>query len=68
MENGKIILDIMLSEPSGEWTCAIDARRDYGRTVMNHQKVPYELVCFLILPVQSGVAVRMPENKKNIPE
>ena len=53
-DNGKIVLDLMLSDPSGEWTCAIDSRRDYGRTVQKHRKMPYELVCFLILPVQSG--------------
>ena len=53
-EKGKIVLELTLSEPSGEWTCAADSRRDYGRTVQDRQKIPCELVCFLILPVQSS--------------
>ena len=53
IENGKIFLDIALSEAQGEWTCAMDARRDYGRTSLNGKPVPFELVSFLILPVTS---------------
>ena len=53
IENGKIILDITLSEAQGEWTCAMDARRDYSRTTLNGKPVPFELVSFLILPVTS---------------
>ena len=50
-ENGRILLNITLSEAVGEWTCAMDARRDYGRTVFNGKPAPGELVAFLILPV-----------------
>ena len=53
IENGKIILDITLSEAQGEWTCAMDTRRDYSRTTLNGKPVPFELVSFLILPVTS---------------
>ena len=53
VENGKILLNIALSDPSGEWTCAMDARREYGRTLLNQRNVPYELAAFLILPIQS---------------
>ena len=50
-ENGKIRLEITLSEAIGEWTCAMDSRRDYSRTVFNGKPAPCELVAFLILPV-----------------
>ena len=49
-ENSQIVLDITLSEAQGDWTCAMDMRRDYGRTVLNGRKVPYELAAFLVLP------------------
>lgn len=52
-ENGKIQLNISLSEAVGEWTCAMDARRDYGRTLFNGKPAPCELVAFLILPVNA---------------
>jgi len=52
-ENGKIQLNITLSEAVGEWTCAMDARRDYGRTLFNGKPVSGELVAFLILPVNA---------------
>lgn len=51
LENGRILLDITLSEAQGEWTCAMDLRRDYGRTFLNGKPVPGELAAFLILPV-----------------
>ncbi|MBQ9336495.1 MAG: glycosyltransferase family 39 protein [Lentisphaeria bacterium] len=53
--DGFLVLDIALSDPlctSGEWTCALDSRRDYGRTVLDGKPAPYELVSFLILPVE----------------
>ncbi|MBE6372306.1 MAG: hypothetical protein E7055_09575 [Lentisphaerae bacterium] len=50
-ENGKIQLDITLSEAVGDWTCAMDSRRDYGRTLFNGKPAPCELAAFLILPV-----------------
>ena len=53
IENGRILLDITLAEAQGEWTCAMDARRDYDRTTLNGKPVPFELVSFLILPVTS---------------
>ena len=52
-ENGRIRLDITLSEATGEWTCAMDSRRDYSRTLFNGKPVPCELTAFLILPVTS---------------
>ena len=52
IENGRIRLDISLSGPEGEWTCAADSRRSYGRTLLNGKPVPGELVAFLILPVK----------------
>jgi len=52
MEDGKIRVDLSLAGPSGEWTCAMDNRRNYGRTVLDGKQVPCELVAFLILPVE----------------
>ena len=52
MENGEAVLEITLSAPAGEWTCAADSRRDYGRTRLNGEKIPCELVAFLIVPIQ----------------
>ena len=51
-ENGFLTLEITLADPAGEWTCAFDSRRDYGRTVLDGKPVPYELVSYLILPVE----------------
>ena len=51
-ENGNIILNIDLSDPQGEWTAALDARRDYGRTFLNGKPTPCELAAFLVLPVK----------------
>ena len=53
IENGEAVLEITLSGPAGEWTCAVDARRDYGRTVFDGKPVAHELVAFLIVPIQS---------------
>ena len=50
IENGLVTLDMTLSDPSGDWTCALDSRRDYGRTVLDGKPAAYELVCYLILP------------------
>ena len=52
MEDGKVKLDLSLGDPAGEWTCAMDSRRNYGRTVLNGRPVPCELVAFLILPAE----------------
>jgi len=55
MENSEAVLEITLSDPAvefGEWTCALDARRDYGRTVLDGRPAPHELVAFLIVPIQ----------------
>ena len=51
IEDGKVLLEISLGDPEGGWTCAMDGRRNYGRTRLDHKPVPYELAAFLICPV-----------------
>ena len=50
--NGVIRLDMNFSHSTGNWSIAMDSRRNYGRTILNDTPVPYESVMFLLIPVE----------------
>ncbi|MBO5723965.1 MAG: glycosyltransferase family 39 protein [Lentisphaeria bacterium] len=48
---GKVKVDLEVTESRGEWSCVLDTRRDYARTVINGKEVPGEFAAFLVLAV-----------------
>ncbi len=51
IEDGKVEVTLEISRVQGDAMFAMDSRRDYGRTVLDGKKVPFEFVCQLLIPL-----------------
>lgn len=51
IRNGEVKIKLEVSRIQGDAMFAMDSRRDYGRTVLDGKKVPFEFVCQLLIPM-----------------
>lgn len=51
IRNGEVRITLEVSRLKGDAMFAMDSRRDYGRTVLDGKKVPFEFVCQLLIPM-----------------